>query len=141
MLFGKVERVIQRIVIVEDEPLVAFDNEHFLRDAGYDVTATVDTVDDAVAAIERGADLVLADVRLSDGGNGRDVARIAHGRGVPLIYVTGSVPDDEAKGYAVGLLSKPYGQRDLLAAIEAIEAKVGGRKPRRLPRSFTLFGG
>jgi two-component system, response regulator PdtaR len=139
MLFARRQRKINRILIVEDEPLVAFDNEHFLRDAGYDVAATVDTVADAIAAIERGADLVLADVRLSDGGNGRDVARIAHERGVPLIYVTGSVPDDEARGYAMGLLRKPYGQRDLLAAIEAADATLGGRKPRRLPRSFTLF--
>jgi two-component system, response regulator PdtaR len=138
MLFGRIERIIRRIVIVEDEPLVAFDNEHFLRDAGYDVTATVDTVVEAAAAIEDSTDLVLADVNLSDGGNGRDVARIAQERGVPLIYVTGSVPDD-AGSSAVGVLRKPYSQRDLLGAIEAVDAKLAGRKPKRMPRGFTFF--
>jgi two-component system, response regulator PdtaR len=138
MLFGKSGRTINRIVIVEDEPLVAFDNEHLLRDAGYEITATVDTVPQAVAAIVEGVDLVLADVNLSDGGNGRDVARIAQERGVPLIFVTGACPDD-ARSFAVGLLAKPYSQRDLLLAIDAVDAKLGGRKPKRAPKSFTLF--
>ncbi|WP_294392727.1 response regulator [uncultured Sphingomonas sp.] len=138
MLFGKTERIIHRIVIVEDEPLVAFDNEHFLRDAGYEVAATVDTVPEAIAAIMEGVDLVLADVNLSSGGSGRDVARIAKERGVPLVYVTGSCPDD-ARNSAMGLLAKPYSQRDLLGAIQAVDARLAGRQPRRVPKGFTLF--
>ena len=57
MLFGKRARMINRILIVEDEPLVAFDNEHFLRDAGYVIVGTVDTVAEAVAAFEQEIDL------------------------------------------------------------------------------------
>ena len=125
-------------MIVEDEPLVAFDNEHFLRDAGYEIVATVDTVPGAVDAIDDTVDLVLVDVNLSDGGSGRDVARAARERGVPLIFVTGSLPED-ARGLAVGLLSKPYSQRDLLAAIETVDAKLSGKPVKRVPRSFTLF--
>jgi len=139
MLFGRRKRTINRILIVEDEPLVAFDNEHFLRDAGYEVVATVDTVADATAAIAGDIDLILADVNLSDGGNGRDVARAARAKGVPLIFVTGACPDD-ARSLAVGCLAKPYSQRDLLAAIETVEAHRDGREPRRSPRSFSWFG-
>jgi len=138
MLFGKRERRLRRILIVEDEPLVAFDNEHFLRDAGYEVVATVDTVPEAISAISEEVDLVLADVKLSDGGNGHDVARAARDKGVPLIFVTGSTPED-AKGLAIGLLSKPYSQRDLLAAIEIVDAKLSGKPTKRAPRCFTLF--
>ena len=138
MLFSKRERRLKRILIVEDEPLVAFDNEHSLREAGYEVVATVDTVADAVNAIDEDVDLVLADVRLSDGGNGRDVARAAQEKGVPLIFVTGGCPDD-ARALAIGLLAKPYSQRDLLAAIETVDARLSGRKVRKPPRSFTLF--
>jgi len=138
MLFGKRERTLRRILIVEDEPLVAFDNEHFLRDAGYEIVATVDTVPQAVDAITDDVDLVLADVILSDGGSGHDVARAAQKKGVPLIFVTGSSPED-AKGLASGLLSKPYSQRDLLAAIETVDAKLSGKPVKRVPRSFTLF--
>jgi CheY-like chemotaxis protein len=138
MLFGKRERRVNRILIVEDEPLVAFDNEHFLRDAGYEIVATVDTVPEAIEAISGEVDLVLADVRLSDGGNGHDVARAAQAKGVPLVFVTGACPDD-AKTLAVGLLSKPYSQRDLLAVIDAVDAMLSGRTPKRVPKSFTLF--
>ncbi len=139
MLFGRRERVINRILIVEDEPLVAFDNEHFLRGEGYEIVATVDTVPEAVGAIGSGVDLVLADVNLSDGGNGRDVASAAKERQVPLIFVTGSCPAD-AQSLAFGCLSKPYTQRDLLAAIQTVDAKLAGRALKRVPKSFTLFG-
>lgn len=139
MLFGRRPRTIKRILIVEDEALVAFDNEHFLRDAGYVIVGTVDTVPDAIAAIAGDVDLVLADINLSDGGSGRDVARAAAGRGVPLMFVTGACPDD-ARSLAVGCLSKPYSQRDLLAAIDVIDAKRLGRVPKRMPRSFSYFG-
>jgi len=140
MLFAKRRRKINRLLIVEDEPLIAFDNEYFLQTAGYDVVATVDTVANAVAAIEQHElDLVLADVSLSDGGNGRDVAHTAQAKGVPLIFVTGSCPID-AQALAAGCLAKPYSQRDLLAAIEAIDATLSGRKTKKLPSSFSLFG-
>ncbi len=138
MLFGRRERNLKRLLIVEDEPLVAFDNEHFLREAGYEIVATVDTVSEAIEAITDTVDLVLADVNLSDGGSGHDVARAAQEKGVPLIFVTGCSPED-AKGLAIGLLSKPYSQRDLLAAIESVDATLQGKPVKRLPRSFTLF--
>ena len=140
MLFGKRSRKINRLLLVEDEPLIAFYNEYFLKNADYDIVATVDTVTEAIAALElHEIDLVLADVKLSDGGNGRDVAYAAQGKGVPLMFVTGSCPID-AQALAVGCLAKPYSQRDLLAAIEAVDARLSGRKVKRVPTSFTLFG-
>jgi len=138
MLFGKSERKIRQILIVEDEPLIAFDNEHSLREAGYEVAATVDTVEAAIAVIVEGVDLVLADVRLSGGGNGRDVARAAQERRIPLIFTTATCPVD-ARALAMGCLAKPYTPRDLLAAIGVVDAVLSGRPPKRLPKSFALF--
>jgi DNA-binding response OmpR family regulator len=140
MLFGKRERRIVRVLVVEDEPLVAFDTEHFLVSEGYEIVATLDTVVDAVAVIEgeEQVDLVLVDVMLSDG-SGVDVARCAYAQGVPVIFVTGNFPD-EARALAAGCLAKPYAQRDLLAAILAVDRVMAGEKPpRRLPASFALF--
>jgi DNA-binding response OmpR family regulator len=138
MLFGRRKHTINRILIVEDEPLVAFDNEHFLREIGYDVVATVDTVEEAVRVIDaNGLDLVLADVRLSDG-NGIDVARAAHDKGTPVLFVTGNCPM-EARALAVGCLSKPYQQRDLRDAIEAVAALIKGNTAERIPTGLTLF--
>jgi DNA-binding response OmpR family regulator len=142
MLFGRKKRRIEQLLLVEDEPLIAFDTEHFLRDAGFHIVATVDTILDAGRVIEGedGLDLVLADINLADG-SGIDVARTAAARGVPVLFVTGNFPD-EARHLAAGCLAKPYQQRDLLAAIAAIEAALDGTTlPRRLPSSFTLFIG
>ena len=55
-------QAVSTILVVEDEPLVAFDNEHALEQAGYRVAATVDDHDHAVQVIdEGGVDLVIAD--------------------------------------------------------------------------------
>lgn len=139
MLFARRRPSLRRLLIVEDEPLVAFENEHLLGDAGYEVVATVDRYDDAVAAIARGGiDLVLADVRLPGQRDGIDVARAAASHGVPVLFVTGSCPV-EAESLALGCLAKPYTQRQLLGAIAAIERKVGGR-PAKPVSGLTLFG-
>lgn len=139
MLFGRKKRQIVRLLVVEDEPLVAFDAEHVLSDADYEIVATVDRVADAVALLADGAeiDLVLVDVNLADG-SGVDVARAAQAREVPVLFVTGACPP-EAIELAAGCLSKPYAQRDLLGAITAIESGLQGKPPRRLPPGFRLF--
>ena len=143
MLFGKKKRRICRLLIVEDEPLVAFDTEHFLRDEEFEIVATVDRVADAMEVIRRagdgvgGIDLMLVDVSLADG-SGIDVARVAHGAGIPVMFVTGSCPVG-ASDVAVGCLSKPYAQRSLLSAIDAIEQLLEGKAPKRLPSGFRLF--
>jgi CheY-like chemotaxis protein len=137
---GKRNRRIERILVVEDEPLVAFDTEHFLGDSGYRVVATVDRAQDAVAIlqVERSVDLVLADVHLAEGDSGIDVARAASQRAVPVLFVTGHCPG-EARALAAGCLAKPYQQRDLALAIDAIDRVLQGLAPRRLPSGFSLF--
>ena len=42
MLFGKHKQVVKRILIIEDEPLTAFDTETMLTDLGYEIVATLD---------------------------------------------------------------------------------------------------
>ena len=53
MLFSKPKRVVKTILIVEDEPLVAFDMETLLADEGYKVVDTVDTYASAIEALDR----------------------------------------------------------------------------------------
>jgi DNA-binding response OmpR family regulator len=130
---------VKRILIVEDEPLVAFDNEHILHEAGYIVVATVDSAADATRLIAAGGiDLVMADVRLRGVADGIDVARAAHAAGVAVMFVTGGCPPD-AQRFAIGCLAKPFMGRDLLAAIEVISARLAGTRLPKGPRGFTLF--
>jgi DNA-binding response OmpR family regulator len=139
MLFGKRERRISRIMIVEDEPLVAFDNEYMLKDAGYLVVATVASLADALAVIAaEPLDLVLTDISLSGDGDGIDVARAAGARDIPVLFVTGNC-SEEAKGLALGCLSKPYSERVLLRALSAIDDHIQGKAVKKVPQQLTLY--
>ena len=140
MLFGKRERLIRRILVVEDEPLVAFDNEHLLGEAGYEVVATVDSLADARAVIESDEriDLVLTDIALAGDGDGVDVARLAGARGIKVLFVSGFCPE-HAQSLAVGCLAKPYSDRVLKGALDALEDHLQGRKLKKLPPQLTLY--
>jgi two-component system, response regulator PdtaR len=139
MLFAKRERRISRILVVEDEPLVAFDNEYMLRDDGYEVVATVDSVADATRVIETEAiDLVLTDLSLAGEGDGIDVARAAAAKGVPVLFVTGNCTE-EAKALALGRLAKPYSEKVLLGALAAIDDHLQGKEVGNLPDALVLY--
>lgn len=140
MLFGKRKKVIRRILVVEDEPLVAFDNEHLLGEAGYQVIGTVDSVESAAKCIaEHQIDLVLTDMTLSGDGDGADVARLARAKGVPVLFVTGHALSPEVQGLCHGCLTKPYTEKGLKAALEALDGKLQGRAPKRLPAGLSFY--
>lgn len=139
MLFGKRERAIRKIVIVEDEPLIAFDNEHLLSEEGYEVVATVDCLADAVRVLaEEEIHLILSDIKLHGDGDGMDVARAAATKGVPVLFVTGHCPA-EAQSLGIGCLAKPYSDKMLKSALDTLDAKLSGKKVRRVPAGLTLY--
>ena len=139
MLFGKRERAIRRILIVEDEPLLAFDNEHSLAEAGYEVAGTVDTLADAVRALaEEEVDLVLSDIKLNGDGDGMDVARAAAAKNVPVLFVTGNCPV-EAHTLGAGCLAKPYSDKILKSALEALDKTLQGEKVKRVPPGLKIY--
>lgn len=137
MFFGRKKRHIVRLLVVEDEPLVAFDNEYALSDAGFEIVATVARADLAIDALKDGVDLVVSDVHLAEG-SGLDVARAAQAENIPVLFVSGACPA-EAHALAAGCLAKPYAPRDLVAAIHAIDATLAGNKVKRMPNGFRLF--
>jgi len=138
MLFGKRKQVVKRILIVEDEPLTAFDNENILGDAGYEIVATVDDLDEAIAVLEREeVHLVLSDVRMRKQKTGIHLAQAARERGVPTLFATGN-PYPDASEIAVGCLLKPYTERQLCKAIECVDRHLQGQKVKP-PRGLELF--
>ena len=139
MLFSKRERTIRRILIVEDEPLVAFDNEYMLGDAGYEVVGTVDSLAEAAKLIDQEQiDLVLTDISLRGDGDGMDVARAAGAKNVPVLFVTGNCPM-EAHSLAVGFLTKPYSEKMMKTALEALDKTFRGEKLKKLPAGLSLY--
>ena len=139
MLFGKRKRIVKRILIVEDEPLTAFDNEVMLADLGYQVVATLDSFDDATKLLDsEDVDLILSDLRLSGKRNGIDLARAASHRGIPVLFATGHKLPDESKEVAVGCLKKPYSERQLKAALEAVDRVLAGEEVKS-PKGLELY--
>jgi two-component system, response regulator PdtaR len=138
MLFGKRKRIVNRILIVEDEPLTAFDNETLIADEGYEVVATLDRFADAVTTLDREqVDLILCDVRLTGERTGVDLARVARERRIPTLFVTGDPPDN-ASELVIGCLMKPYNDRTLRSALAAVDKYLAGEKVRP-PKGLTLY--
>lgn len=139
MLFGKHERVVNKILIVEDEPLTAFDNEVMLGDLGYEVVATLDSFEDAIELLDREKiDLILSDYRLSSQRTGLDLARAAKNRGIPIIFSTGHELPPESMQLALGCINKPYSERTLKLALNAVDRRLSG-KIAKPPKGVELF--
>ena len=127
MLFGRRKQIVKRILIVEDEPLTAFDNENMLGDAGYEIVATIDDLEQALEVLEREqVDLILSDVRLRSQQTGIDLAGHAKDKGIPTLFATGH-PHAGAGEVAVGCLLKPYTERQLCKAIECVDRHLQGK--------------
>jgi two-component SAPR family response regulator len=138
MLFGRRKQVVKRILIVEDEPLTAFDNENLLGDAGYEIVGTVDDFDEALEILGREeVHLVLSDVRLRSQQTGIDLARAAKEKGIPTLFATGHAYPGAAT-IAVGCLMKPYTERQLKSAIECIDRHLQNEKVKP-PKGLELF--
>ena len=138
MLFGKRKQVVKRILIVEDEPLTAFDNENILGDAGYEIVATVDDLDEALDVLDREhVHLILSDVRLKKQQTGIQLAKHAKQRGIPTLFATGHAYPGAAE-IAVGCLMKPYTERQLTKAIDCVDRHLQGEKVKT-PKGLELF--
>lgn len=138
MLFGKRKRIVNRILIVEDEPLTAFDNEKLISEEGYEVVATLDRYRDAAETLEaEQVDLVLSDVRLRGDRSGIDLAMLARVKRIPVLFVTGAPPENAAE-FAIGCLQKPYGDRTLKAALAAVDKFLAGEKVSP-PKGLTFY--
>lgn len=110
-----------RILIIEDEAVIAMDLSDLVSAAGHDVCAIETTASGAVAAAERERpDLVLADIQLADGSSGIDaVKQILSSFEVPVIFVT-AFPDRLLTGERpepTFLITKPYSPEMVRAAV------------------------
>lgn len=115
-----------RILIVEDDHVVAIATGGLLRSLGYDVVGIADTGNDAAALAEaKRPDLVLMDIRLRGEMDGITAARLIQGRfDVPIVFVTAFDADDVRQRAqdvgACGYVTKPYLPQVLEAVIAAV---------------------
>lgn len=130
-----------RVLIVEDEPIIALLMEDVLESKGHDAVASLSASSDALSFLEKSRpDLMLVDIHLTDGETGCTFAREAHQRwGVSTIFVTGSPAKARKCDDAIGVLVKPFAAEAISAAIAAAEAIKAGRMPVHLPAELELF--
>ncbi|MGN6817892.1 MAG: response regulator [Sphingomonas sp.] len=110
-----------RVLIIEDEPIIAMDIETIVRDLGHDVTGVAVTRDEAVAAaLADRPGLVLADIQLADDSSGIDAVKdILAEFQVPVIFIT-AFPERLLTGERpepTFLITKPFQRSTVKAAI------------------------
>ena len=132
-----------KVLIAEDDLLIADLAEEILVEAGYDVCGIARTVGEAVAlAQQHKPDLAVLDLRLADGGLGTEIAAqlLPLGR-LGVLYATGNMSQialTTANGDAC--LSKPYSSADLLSGMKIVaEILATGKAHSPFPQGFQLL--
>jgi two-component sensor histidine kinase len=114
----------QRVLIVEDEALVALDLANMLRVLGYDNVETASNVSEALVALRKGARpaLAIVDVNLA-GQSSEPVVEVLRALGSPTILASGYAHAEALPGAFAGLtcLSKPIILSDFTKAIQKVD--------------------
>jgi two-component system cell cycle sensor histidine kinase/response regulator CckA len=113
-----------KVLVVEDERIVAKDIQNTLKNLGYDVPSIASTGEEAIRkAGEYKPDIVLMDIVLKGGIDGIDAASQIRSRfRIPIIYLT-AYEDEETLDRAkvtepLGYILKPFEERDLHTTME-----------------------
>ena len=130
-----------RVLVVEDEAIIAILMEDLLDELGCDVVATAAELDGAIAAARTGEfDLAFLDVNLR-GVPVYPVAEVLRARAIPFAFVTGyGSTGVDAAGVEAPILQKPFQSRDLAAgtaplAVAATTCRELGRSPFAVRRA------
>ncbi|MBU3077431.1 response regulator [Sphingomonas quercus] len=112
----------RRILLVEDEPLIAMMLEDLLATLGHEVVGSVDNVGDALVRVaEGGFDYAVLDVHLRDGESCWPVADALSGAGIPFVLASGGSADVPPEAHRnAPVLSKPFTGGDVERVVGAV---------------------
>jgi len=131
-----------KVLIVEDEALLAMELESLVEEAGHQVVGWATSSAEAKAMVETtDADIAFVDIHLTDGPTGVDVAEhIRTGNLSMVVFMTANpkrIPDHFAG--AIGVIAKPYTMNGLVSALRYLQEGVRRPPPASvLPAGFTL---
>jgi len=137
------EAAVAKVIIAEDDLLIADLVEDVLVGAGFEVCGLASTVAEAVDLCNQyHPDLAVIDVRLADGGCGMDVAAGIYNRDkLGILYATGNtghVTLTASDGEAC--ITKPYQPADIVRALEIVYELVNtGKASKPFPRNFQIL--
>lgn len=132
-----------KIMIVEDEALLALELESELIAAGHEIVGHAADSASAFGIVDRHRpDFAFVDVQLQDGPTGIDIGRYLSDRDIPFVFVTGNLKR-LPPGFvgAIGAIEKPYTMHGLKNALDYLEGKLAGRgESLRPPPSLVMPG-
>lgn len=131
-----------KILLVEDEILIAMEQRLYLESVGHEVFGPATTAQEAVAlAGEAVPDLALVDIHLSQNSSGIDAVDALTRLGIHCLYIT-SFRDEVKPGrpLVIGCLPKPFTETLLIGAVEVARTVLAGGSPRNVPNTMELFG-
>jgi len=131
-----------RILIIEDEALVAMELRFVLEDLGHEVLGVAATAQAARDLVrENDVDLALVDIHLSDGPTGINLGReLGQVMGVSVLFMTanpGMVRDGVAG--TIGVLSKPTDEHAVQTAVDYALRRRQGQPVDYAPPGLQLF--
>ena len=121
-----------RILVVEDEVLIALELECLLDDLGHVTVGIAGSSAEAIA-LGRSAepDVAFVDIHLVDGPTGVEVARaLASDPRITVVFMTANakrIPDDFAG--AIGVIAKPYSESVVASILDWVADRRAGRVP------------
>jgi DNA-directed RNA polymerase specialized sigma24 family protein/AmiR/NasT family two-component response regulator len=131
---GIAAQISTKVLIIEDEPLIALDLQYLVEQLGHEVTTIARTHTEAVrAALKGNPGLILADIQLADGSSGLEaVNEILGSIEAPVIFIT-AFPERFLTGQApepAFLIAKPFSAESVKAVIS--QALFFERKSQRI---------
>lgn len=131
-----------RVLIVEDEALLAMELEGLVEDAGHEVVGWATSAAQAREMIDRiDADIAFVDIHLTDGPTGVGVAEYAARKKRSMVIFMTANPKRIPPNFAgaVGVIAKPYTMNGLVSALRYLEQGVRRPPPSATrPVGFTL---
>ncbi len=117
-----------RVLIIEDEPIIAMLLAEVLTEQGYDVADIASTEEEAIrAAARHRPDIMIVDARLRQGSGLSAVSEIIAQGFIPHVFMSGDRLTKAVLGPEAIMLQKPFQEADLLRAI----AQALGQVPER----------
>ncbi len=130
-----------RVMIVEDQALLAMELELVLGESGCDVVGcAMDQASAFVIAGRENPDLALIDINLLDGMTGPLIARkLVSEHGAAVIFLTAN-PEQIPEGFAgaLGAVSKPFDEHTIRAVVDFARQFIHHRMVGEPPRRFRL---
>ncbi|RWC83240.1 MAG: response regulator [Mesorhizobium sp.] len=131
-----------KVLIVEDEALLAMELESLVQDAGHSVVGWATSLAEAREVVDSTrADIAFVDIHLTDGPTGIDVAEYIDDRkNSMVVFMTANpkrIPDHFAG--AIGVIAKPYTVHGVTSALRYLQEGVRRPPPTsERPAGFTL---